>query len=123
MAGRFPQYVTDYLDKQHGYAMPATPHVALTALIDHIFELALEAYRLRERVPQLITHERQELDWLEKSLSSTPRSGRPADLYEAVRGSLAPSDAWVMARRLNELERRINELCRATEDTTSALRP
>lgn len=121
-AVRYPQYVTDYLFTFHDFRWPQVDDGLhrLIAVLDHLFELAIEAHRLRKRVAGEVEHMHQELEWVEKSLAHGCNARRVNPGVYETRNEGDPHALGRTTRALNVLEDQINKLCRAVEKMAKA---
>jgi hypothetical protein len=95
-----PSYVKPYLAEMWPGFQWAGSDI-LVPLEEYIVELALDAWRMREKLPAMLKHERKQLDWLEDSTGI----GKPKRLYE-----LEQDSASTYVKALNELEGHLERL-------------
>lgn len=101
---RYPPTERMYLLSRFRFAFPDIDDCSpLVPLLDHLFGLAIEARRLREKLPKALTNERQEADYVWRSLDVTTEALR--EVYEPLGQEISPPESRLIARQINTLER------------------
>jgi hypothetical protein len=116
---RYPEYIVRYLKDHHGYTFPEDIRESQELVHDHLFTLALEANRMRERaLPMAVASLEQEIGWIKASLSHAAGKGnKPHAVYEPLGDTVTSNALQRAVKELNRREHDINELCRALEET------